>query len=167
MAGRLKSELKQNKPFGSLEVEAYLNIIRTADQLAREQSEVMKASDLSAAQYNILRILRGSSPAALACGEIGERMISRDPDITRLLDRLEARGLVTRVRDGKDRRVVLTKITAKGLSVIDGLEKPMSDVLHRQLQHLGDAKLQTLIELLEEARSAADGTPASRVPEKK
>lgn len=164
MAGRLKSELKQTKPFGSLEVEAYLNIIRTADQLAREQSEVMKVSELSAAQYNILRILRGASPAALACGEIGERMISRDPDITRLLDRLEARGLVTRVRDGKDRRVVRAKITAKGLGLIESLEKPMSEVLQKQLQHLGEAKLKTLIELLEEARAAADGTPASRAP---
>jgi len=152
MSGRLKDELKQSKPFPSLEVEAYLNLLRTADLLGRAATDILKVAELSEAQYNILRILRGSSPSALACGEIGERMISRDPDITRLLDRLEARGLVKRVRDEVDRRVVRARITEKGLQLTEKLTAPMLEMHKRQLQHLGAQKLQTLVDLLEQAR---------------
>lgn len=152
MSGRLRHELKQSKPFPSLEVEAYLNLVRTADLLMRGEAEVLKDGELSAPQYNILRILRGAAPAALACGEIGERMISRDPDITRLLDRLETRGLVERVRDTKDRRVVRARITSAGQDALAKLAQPMLDVHRRQLEHLGAKNLSRLVELLELAR---------------
>src|SRR4029079_5455628 len=98
MAGRLQKEIQQTRPFGSLEEEAFLGLQRTADALARRAYDVLKPSGLSATQYNVLRILRGAGEAGLACGEIGERMITRDPDITRLLDRLEARHLIARAR---------------------------------------------------------------------
>src|SRR3954471_14683692 len=97
----LGREIKKSRPFESLEQEAALNLARTADVLDREMSEVMKGSKLSRTQYNVLRILRGAGEP-LACGEVAERMISRDPDLTRLLDRLEKRGLIARCRGEDD-----------------------------------------------------------------
>jgi DNA-binding MarR family transcriptional regulator len=99
MARDLQSEIKQRKPFQVREEELYLNIVRTADLLGRKGVELLKEADLSPNQYNVLRILRGAGAEGLACGEIGERMVTRDPDITRLLDRLEKRELVKRSRD--------------------------------------------------------------------
>src|SRR5581483_7743845 len=125
MSGRLKTEIKQTKPFESLETEALLNVARTADFLMRPGAELLKEHDLSPTQYNALRILRGAGKAGLACSEVGERMINKDPDITRLLDRLEERGLVTRARDAHDRRVVTAKITAKALQMLAALDEPV------------------------------------------
>src|SRR5579862_7012318 len=99
MGGRLRAEIKQTRPFESLEAEAVLNVQRTADLFFRATSEALKSADLSPTQYNALRILRGAGKEGLACNEVGERMVARDPDITRLLDRLEDRGLVQRERD--------------------------------------------------------------------
>ena len=96
MKRRLRDEIKQQSPFESLEQEALLNVLHTADALMQKITAALKPFKLSHSQYNVLRILRGVSPDGLACQDISERMISRDPDITRLLDRLEARGLVTR-----------------------------------------------------------------------
>src|SRR5690606_2268200 len=107
----LLTEIKQRKPFACREEAVYLSIIRTADKLGRRFSEMMKSVDLSPTQYNVLRILRGAGGDGLACGAISERMVTRDPDITRLLDRLEKRGLVARSRDKEDRRVVTARIT--------------------------------------------------------
>src|SRR3954451_14988368 len=98
-----------------LEEAVFLDIIRTAEALSRPATQLLKTEDLSSSQYNVLRILRGS-PEGLTCGDIGERMITRDPDITRLLDRMEKRQLISRCRDQKDRRVVLTRITPEGLA---------------------------------------------------
>jgi DNA-binding MarR family transcriptional regulator len=153
MSGRLKNELKQTKPFTSKEVEAMLNLVRTTELLVRAGSDLLKESNLSGQQYNVLRILRGAAPEALACHEIGERMISRDPDLTRLLDRMERDGLVKRVRGEKDRRVVLTRITDAGLALCERLIEPMEQLHRKQLGHLGGKKLETLIALLEEVRS--------------
>src|SRR5688572_11825070 len=111
MARDLQSEIKQRKPFQLREEELFLNIVRTADLLARKGSELFKDADLSPNQYNVLRILRGAGAEGLACGEVGERMVTRDPDITRLLDRLEKRDLVRRSREKGDRRVVTARIT--------------------------------------------------------
>src|SRR5687768_13858965 len=110
MTGRLKKEIKQTRPFNSSQEEVVLAMLRTADQLASPMNEVLRESDLSLSQYNVLRILRGSAGDGLACGEISERMVRRDPDLTRLLDRLETRGLVERSRGTKDRRVVTAVI---------------------------------------------------------
>jgi MarR family transcriptional regulator, organic hydroperoxide resistance regulator len=154
MAGKLQSELKQSKPFSSLEEEVLLNMVRTADMLSRKGQEVMKERGLSEGQYNVLRILRGAGKAGLRCQEIGERMVTRDPDITRLLDRLEKRGLLKRERSTKDRRVVNTCITATGLKLLEDLQEPLVKAQSGQLAHM-KSKLKLLNELLEEARETA------------
>jgi DNA-binding MarR family transcriptional regulator len=152
MRRQLQTEILQQKPFESLEQEALLNVLRTADVLMQRLTAVLKPFKLSHSQYNVLRILRGAGSDGLACQEIGERMISRDPDITRLLDRLEARGLVTRTRDQKDRRVVTARITSEGLRILAQLDGPIAQVDRRQLEHLGEQRLRSLIQLLEVAR---------------
>ncbi len=130
---------------------AFLDLLRTTDILARRLVGVLKPADLSPTQYNVLRILRGS-PDGLPCGEIASRMITRDPDITRLLDRLEKRGLISRCRETKDRRMVLTRITAEGLKVLGELDAPVQEAHREQLGHLGSARLRELAELLSAAR---------------
>jgi DNA-binding MarR family transcriptional regulator len=130
---------------------AFLDLLRTTDILARRLVGVLKPADLSATQYNVLRILRGS-PDGLPCGEIASRMITRDPDITRLLDRLEKRGLISRCREAKDRRMVHTRITAEGLKVLGKLDGPVQEAHREQLGHLGPARLRELTELLSAAR---------------
>jgi MarR family transcriptional regulator, organic hydroperoxide resistance regulator len=152
MSGRLQDEIKQQRPFDSLEQEALLNLLHTADALRHGMAAILKPFELSHSQYNVLRILRGAGTEGLACREIAERMITRDPDITRLLDRLEARGLVTRTRDERDRRLVMARITPKGLDVLAQLDEPIEEVDRRQLKHLGEQRLRTLIKLLELAR---------------
>ncbi len=153
MAGRLQAEIKQKRPFQRLEEEAFVNLERTADALLQGVAGTLKPAGLSPTQYNVLRILRGAEPAGLACREIGKRMINRDPDVTRLLDRLEDRGLVVRARDRADRRVITTRITAEGLRLLRQFDEPMAQAHIRQLGHLGEARLRLLIDLLELARS--------------
>jgi len=152
---RLQEEIKQRRPFGSLEEEVTLGLARTADAMARSAEEVLKGTGLTATQYNVLRILRGAGAAGLSCGEVAGRMITRDPDLTRLLDRLESRKLVTRARDGDDRRVVTTRITQGGLALLAQLDAPVLEQHRRTLGHLGDEKLRMLAQLLDEARSGA------------
>ena len=136
---------------GTPEEAAYLDLLRTTEMLSRPFTQLLKAEDLSSTQYNVLRILRGSSEG-LTCGDIGSRMITRDPDITRLLDRLEKRKLISRNRDEKDRRVVLTRITPAGLDLLSRLDQPIRDTHKRLLGHLGTERLRTLAQLLEECR---------------
>jgi DNA-binding MarR family transcriptional regulator len=137
-----------------LEEAVFLEIVRTAEALSRPVTQLLKTEDLSSAQYNVLRILRGC-PEGLTCGDIGDRMITRDPDITRLLDRMEKRQLVSRGRDQKDRRVVLTRITSEGLALLDRLDEPVHDLHQRLLGHLGPERLLTLREILESCRTEA------------
>src|SRR5437764_13295915 len=111
-------------------------MLRTCDELSRAFVPILKAEDLSSNQYNVLRILRGA-PEGLPCGEIGSRMITRDPDITRLLDRLEKRGLISRCRETKDRRMVLTRISPQGLKLLARLDEPVQEAHREQLGHLG------------------------------
>lgn len=153
MRGRVRAEIKQKKPFRLREEEAFVHLLRTADVLLQGVAETLKPLGLSPTQYNVLRILRGAEPNGLACREIGERMITRDPDVTRLLDRLEDRGLVARTRSREDRRVITTHITDDGLQILGTLEAPIADLHTRQLGHLGAVQLRTLIALLERARS--------------
>jgi len=152
MPGRLAREIQQKRPFQRLEEEAYVNILTTADFLGQTSAEALEAGGLSVSQYSALRILRGCYPDGLPCSVIGERMISRDPDITRLLDRLEKRGLIERRRDDKDRRVVITKITPAGLQLLEGLDHPMEQAIDSSLGHLGLERLRQLIDLLERIR---------------
>jgi DNA-binding MarR family transcriptional regulator len=152
MARDIQSEIKQRKPFTCREEELTLNIMRTADQLQRRMGELLKSAELSATQYNVLRILRGAGNEGLACGEISERMVTRDPDITRLLDRLEKRGLVTRSREKEDRRVVTARITQAGLDLLRKLDEPVVQAHKAQLGHMDPRQQEALIRLLETAR---------------
>jgi DNA-binding MarR family transcriptional regulator len=149
---------------GSPETNLFVALLQIADILGSQAEQIVKTARLTAAQYNVLRILRGAG-AGLACKEIGERMISRDPDITRLLDRMERQGLITRERQSDDRRVVKTCITAKGLSLLKGLDRPMRELHKRQFQLLSAARLATLATTLEEIRvqQTASVEPAQSV----
>ena len=131
---------------------AFLDLLRTCDLLSRGPAQVLKTEDLSATQYNVLRILRGS-PEGLPCGEIASRMITRDPDITRLLDRLEKRELISRCRETKDRRMVMARITPGGLKLLARLDVPVQEAHRKQLGHLGRERLRALTELLYVART--------------
>lgn len=149
---KLQKELKQTKPFASLEEEVLLNLARTAEHLSTRLTAVLKRDDLTITQYNALRILRGAGEEGLTCGEIGGRMVTRESDITRLLDRLEKRGLITRERPEMNRRVVVTRITGEGLSLLAGLDGPVQEANRAAAGHIGRARLKTLNELLEELR---------------
>ncbi len=149
---RLAEEIQQHRPFESLESEAILNLQRTADQLRRSFQQTLKGHGLTEAQYNVLRILRGAEPDGLRCSQIGERMISHDPDVTRLLKRLGRQKLTERRRDIKDRRVVLMKITKPGLQLLKELDPVVDKSTRQALGHLTGEKLSLLIDLLEEAR---------------
>lgn len=151
MTGELLSEIKQSKPFTSLEEEVLLNLQRTANVLAGKIADVLKPFDLSNIQYNVLRILRGSR-RGLACSEIGERLITRDSDITRLLDRLEKRGYIARERYEKDKRVIIVKITEAGMQVLQALDADIGAAPRRHLGHLGKEMLEKLNALLVLAR---------------
>src|ERR1700734_2673122 len=125
----------------------FVELARTVHLLSRGPTQLLRDNDLSPNQYNILRILRGA-PDGLLCGEIATRMISRDPDITRLLDRLEKRGLIRRCRGNPARRKVRVRIAADGLCLLKGLDQPVCDLHRRQIGHLGQTKLASLSALL-------------------
>jgi DNA-binding MarR family transcriptional regulator len=149
----LQAELKQNRPFTSRQQETYLALLRTADALQSQVEDWLKDFGLTGTQYNALRILRGAGPQGLPCREIGDRMITRDPDITRLLDRLEDRGLVKRDRADRDRRVIYGKISTAGLKLLRQIDGPLEAKGRKMLKHVSHRKLQQLIELLELVRA--------------
>src|SRR4051812_25255843 len=136
----IQEEIKQAMPFESLEEELVVALVRTADQLQRRFSKVMKDYEVSPTQYNALRILRGGGEKGLPCREIGERMISHDPDITRLLDRLVKRGLVERHREESDRRVIRTRITPAGLELLRKMDRPMHEMPRQMFGDIGEPK---------------------------
>lgn len=137
------------------EEDLFVSLLRTADLLSRNVEKVLKTGDVSPTQYNVLRILRGALEG-LTCNEIGKRMINRDPDITRLLDRLEKRGLISRCRETKDRRQVQTRITPEGLRLLKELDDPVTKIHRQQLGHLGRDGVRRLQELLEQARQKVE-----------
>jgi DNA-binding MarR family transcriptional regulator len=149
----LQAELKQNVPFASREQEAYLSLMRTADALQTKVEAHLKEFGLTGTQYNALRILRGAGAEGLPCREIGERMITHDPDITRLLNRLEDRGFVERTRAKQDRRVIYGKITTAGLRLLKEMDAPVEKYGREMLRHVSQEKLKQLIELLELVRA--------------
>ena len=160
MPQKRKIARKTRAPQTHLEEQVFVNVMRTADALARGGEALLKPTGLSATQYNVLRILRGAGTQGLACREVGCRMISRDPDITRLLDRMESRGLIARAREEQDRRVVKTRITPEGLRVLAELDAPVQELHRRQLNHLPAKELRQLSRLLERVRAQAE-TPCS------
>jgi DNA-binding MarR family transcriptional regulator len=148
-----ESHAKDKRPgIPSSEEAAFLDLLRTTDMLSRGLVTILRPEDLTSTQYNVLRILRGA-PEGLPCGEIAKRMITRDPDITRLLDRLEKRGLISRSREARDRRTVMARITSAGLKLLARLDEPVQEAHRKQLGHLDRGHLRLLTELLREARS--------------
>jgi DNA-binding MarR family transcriptional regulator len=140
----------QRKPFSSQEQEIFLGLLVASARIVEPWTQFLKTTaELTNNQYNVLRILRGGHPARLTCRDIGERMIARDPDITRLIDRLERRGLVERTRGQRDRRVVEVGITAKGLAAVRGLDAQVERMPKALLGHLGTERLRQLGTLLE------------------
>src|SRR5277367_707269 len=153
-----------------LEELVFVALVKAADSLALRAEQFFKASGLSGTQYNVLRILRGAEPQGLPCRGIGDRMITHDSDITRLLDRMEKRGLITRARQTDDRRVVKTRITAAGLAALKALDAPVREMHQRQLQHISATKLQALSNLLRDLQeglsSPARDVEATRLSSK-
>ncbi|WP_293915080.1 MarR family transcriptional regulator [Deinococcus sp.] len=131
------------------EHQLYLALQTLASDLSQQPTELLRATGLSTAQFNVLRILRGAG-AGLTCGEIGGRLIARDPDVTRLLDRLEHAGLVARTRERRDRRVVTSRISEAGLKLLASLDAPLSRLHAAQFAHLPPEKLELLLTLLRE-----------------
>ncbi|MGC1872254.1 MAG: MarR family transcriptional regulator [Acidobacteriaceae bacterium] len=152
----LQAELRQTKSFASLHAEAILNIVRTSAQMQHALHLQLKPYGITETQYNSLRILRGAGPTGLTCAEIAERLVSQDPDITRLVERLQRQGLVRRERGEKDRRVVLTKITAAGLNRLKEMDPVVDSTVHALLSHFSSSQLKTMIDLLERARLFAE-----------
>jgi DNA-binding MarR family transcriptional regulator len=155
VSGRLAREIKQSKPFDSLEAEAFLNLGRTWEYLQSRVADFLKPHQLTPTQYNMLRILRGAGADGLSCSEACDRMITMESDITRLLDRLEARNLIRRERSKEDRRVVVTTITEQGLTVLKEIDDPLKKLLRRDIGHLGQRRLVDLIGTLEVLREPA------------
>lgn len=149
----LAAEINKKKPFESIEQEAGLNLIRTASFMTEPVERLFRAHRLSEATYNALRILRGSGQSGRACSEIGRDMVTRVPDVTRIVDRLEKEGWATRCRVPEDRRVVLIKITDKGLAVLNKLDEPIRKLHQEQFSHMTKSEIIELTRLLEKARS--------------
>jgi DNA-binding MarR family transcriptional regulator len=137
-------------PTTHLEAQLFVAILKAADSLAQQGEQLFKSAGLTSAQYNVLRILRGAEPEGLLCRGISERMISRDPDITRLLDRMENHKLITRERQTQDRRVIKTRITPEGLRLLKKLDRPVNDLHKKQFGHMSATRLRQLAELLAE-----------------
>jgi DNA-binding MarR family transcriptional regulator len=140
-----------------LEGRIFVALLKTADAVGQEAEQLLKSQGLTGAQYNVLRILRGAEPEGLPCRGIGDRMVSHDPDMTRLLDRMEKRRLITRMRQTDDRRVIKTRITRQGLSILKALDLPVRELHKRQFRHMTAARLKALVGILEEVRSRQIG----------
>lgn len=152
MAAGLQQEIRKKKPFELPEQEAGLNLLRTVDAVRLPFDRLFAAHRLSGPKYNVLRILRGHGGEGLPCTEVASQMITRMPDITRLVDRLEQAKWVERARTSSDRRVVLVRLTADGKALLDRLDAPIRE-LHRQtLGHMTRGELAELNRLLVKAR---------------
>jgi DNA-binding MarR family transcriptional regulator len=160
----VSSRPEKDCPTTHLEDGLFVAILRAADSLSQEAEQLIKTAGLTPAQYNVLRILRGAEPEGLLCRGISERMISRDPDITRLLDRMEAHKLITRERQTEDRRVIKTRITAEGLKLLRKLDRPVHDLHKGQFRHMAQPDLKRLTELLQqvEKREPREAAQASK-----
>jgi DNA-binding MarR family transcriptional regulator len=165
MKRHLQEELQQSKPFPTLEEEVVVELQRTAQLTARRIALALRPWGLSESQFNVLRILRGCAPDGLSSTRIGERMVRYDPDLTRLVDQLEKRGLVEKRRDTRDRRVVNSRITGEGLRLVEAASRELREAMVGTLRHMGADRLERLADLLELARNAgaADdpGEPSS------
>ena len=155
MPNDLLDELRQRRPFTSLAHEAHLSVSRTEAVLQEGLDRVLKPHGVSGAQYNVLRILRGAGDEGLCRHEIRDRLLTRMPDVTRLLDRMEHAGWVVRERDAADRRLVTTRLSVRGRELVDALDAPVAAEHERRLGHLGESRLRALVDLLADVRRAA------------
>jgi DNA-binding MarR family transcriptional regulator len=153
MGSGLRNELKQARPFATVEEEAYLNVARTAALLDHQMSQALKPYGITPTQYNVLRILRGAEPEGLCRNEVGERLVRAVPDVTRLLDRMEKMKLIARQRSDTDRRSVRTRISRKGLELAAALDEKVCAIHEAQLGHVNRTDLRTLIDLLTATRN--------------
>jgi DNA-binding MarR family transcriptional regulator len=135
---------------------AFDSLLRTASQLDQQVARLLRPAQVTPAQYNVLRILRNAGRAGLACSDVAERLVRHDPDVTRLLDRLEARGLVTRSRDTADRRVVIARITDAGLAILEELGESIATLHAEQFRRLDRQDFLTLVSLLDQVRGAGE-----------
>jgi DNA-binding MarR family transcriptional regulator len=158
--GSIRDEIRQTRPFTSAAEEAVVTLVGTADRVRSSLSEVVSAHGITLQQYNVLRILRGAGASGLPTLEIAARMIEKSPGITRLLERLEARRLVRRVRCAEDRRQVLCHATAAAVRLVDRLDAPMAESARRILAPLDETRTSGLVEMLDEIRAAASKAPA-------
>ena len=152
MRSRIWNEIKQTRPFRSIEEEAALSIVRTAAALEHTFAQAIKGYEVTSTQYNVLRILRGAGSEGLCRNEVGQRLVRQVPDVTRLLDRMEHLDLIARQRGGKDRRYVTTTITKKGLDLLKKLDEKVDAINEDLLGHLDPERLKQLIALLDAAR---------------
>ena len=152
----MNSRTKASRPGATpLEDQIFVALLKASDSLASEADQLMKANGLTSAQYNVLRILRGAGPDGLPCNTIAERMISRDPDMTRLLDRMEKRELISRERQKEDRRVVKVRITDEGLKLLKKMDAPIRELHKNQFAHMTSSRLKALMDLLTEVAAHA------------
>jgi DNA-binding MarR family transcriptional regulator len=153
MASRLQAELKQTKPFPRRSSEALLSVLRTAALLEHQLNDVLRPYGITELQYNVLRILRGAGPGGWCGREISERLVSKMPDVSRLLDRMEGMQLIRRERDPSDRRHVSAHITPKGLRVMEQATTTLEQFEREHFGHLDGELLQQVIDGLAEVRA--------------
>ena len=153
MSDELRRELRQSRPFGSLEEATFLSVQRTASLWMQALTHKLRPFDLTPTQYNVLRILRGAHPGSLTCTQVGERMVTPVPDVTRLLDRLLARHLVWKARDESDRRIMRVEISGRGLDLLASLDENILVWLEEMLSPLEPDEMRTLGTLAAQARS--------------
>lgn len=147
------SKLIKQPQFSSEGEKALLNVMATNNWIVREISDLMVEYDLTMPQYNVLRILRGSHPQSLTCGDIGARLLDRTPDVTRLLDRLEKADMVDRRRYEEDRRMMMVSITDLGLDQLCGMDEEVDALIDRLTRHVSEEDARTLSRLLEKMRT--------------
>lgn len=161
----LQKQLKKEQPFDSLELETFLNLLRTHNMIAAAPGRLMKRHGLSSAQFNILRILAAHRGPGLPCLEIVQQMVTRVPDITRLVDRLAEAQLVERTRSVSDRRVVMISITEKGRQLTEEIRRPLLEIHRQNLEHMSEEELTQLNQLLVKARIQAEADLLPEAPE--
>ncbi|HEY6290985.1 MAG TPA: MarR family transcriptional regulator [Terriglobia bacterium] len=161
MPSKILREIKPSKPFQTLQQKAFLNLVRTADALTRSSEQLLRPHGLTFTQYNVLRILRGAGEAGASCSQIGERMITTEPDVTRLLDRLERCRWIRRERGTIDRRRVTTRITPQGRKLLKRLDEPVRRLHQRQFATLSRPEIELMIAKLEAVRAGL-ATPSRR-----
>jgi DNA-binding MarR family transcriptional regulator len=152
MNSSIRDAIRQNKPFDSLQTEVLLTLMRTADLLVERSHRPLCEAGLTTAQYNVLRILRGAGTDGLQTYQVAERLVTRAPNITRLVDKLEAKGLLSRLRSREDRRVVQLRVTDVGLQLLAELDAPVTAAAKEALRGLDETELRELCQRLDRLR---------------